>query len=254
MNRREFAKNAFMATAMAAAPAGMISSTDDSGISSSGPMGTALGFKPLFNGRDLSGFTDMNTSEDTWYVENGLLKCTGQPIGVMRTEKQYENFILDVEWRHMEPGGNSGFFVWANGTPYKDRPFPTGIEVQMLDPQWAVINDGAEEYAHGHLFPVMGLEGTTPDNPSEIARGRSRSLENRVKGTGQWNRYIVACIDGTIKLAVNGKFVNGMRSANRKKGYICPESEGFEIHFRRIDIMELPGSVISPDQVAPKVG
>lgn len=209
-----------------------------------------LSFKPLFNGKDLNGFKDVNTSADTWWVEEGILKCTGQPIGVMRTEKMYQNFILDIEWRHMEPGGNSGVFVWADGKPYKDQPYPKGMEVQMLDVQWAEINDRPVEYVHGHLFPAMNLEGTIPDNPSEI-EGRSYALENRVNGTGEWNRYIVVCVDGTLKLAVNGKFVNGIRSTKRKKGYICPESEGSEVHFRKIDIMELPGGVISKDQMAP---
>ena len=210
-------------------------------------------FKKLFNGRDLTNFVDVNTSDDTWKVEDGILKCTGWPIGVMRTEKQYENFILDVEWRFLEEGGNSGMFVWADGEPFEDRPFPTGMEVQMLDPEWAVINERPVEYVHGHLFPVMGLEGTIPDNPSEI-RGRSKALENRMNNTFQWNRYILVAVDGTLKLSVNGKFVNGIRSPKRKKGYICPEAEGAEIHFRKIDIMELPGSVITEDQIAPKVG
>lgn len=212
-----------------------------------------LQFKKLFNGKNLDGFVDVNTSEDTWYVEDQILKCTGDPIGVIRTEKQYENFVLDIEWRHMEPGGNSGVFILANGGPYQERPFPTGVEVQMVDPGIAEIRDIVEDYAHGQLFPVSGLEGTTPDTPFEISPSRSNPLEFRVNGAGEWNRYIVTCIDGVIKLSVNGKFVNGIRSENRKKGYICPESEGYEVHFRKIDIMELPGGILDPGQAAPIV-
>lgn len=213
----------------------------------------APGFEPIFNGKNLDGFVDVNTSADTWRVEDGLLVCSGHPTGVMRTEKQYENFVLDIEWRCMEAGGNSGVFVWADGAPYGDRPFPTGVEVQMLDPAWAEMNERPVEYVHGHLFPVMGLEGTVPDNPSDVVEGRSYALDHRVKRAGAWNRYIVVCVDGALKLSVNGRFVNGIRSPNRKKGYICPESEGAEIHFRRIDVMELPGGVITPEQIAPQV-
>jgi hypothetical protein len=251
MNRREFAKNALMASAALGTGSGLSAL---SGSNFREPGGEIPQFKKLFNGRDLTNFVDVNTSEDTWYVEDGILKCTGWPIGVMRTEKQYENFILDIEWKFMEEGGNSGCFVWADGEPFEDRPFPTGMEVQMLDPQWAVINERPVEYVQGHLFPVMGLQGTIPDNPSEVVNGRSKSLEHRMNNTFEWNRYIVVCVDGTLKLSVNGKFVNGIRSPKRKKGYICPESEGFEVHFRKIDIMELPGSVISDDQIAPVVG
>ncbi|MDA0677143.1 MAG: DUF1080 domain-containing protein, partial [Chloroflexi bacterium] len=68
-------------------------------------------FVSLFNGRDLTGWEHVNTAADTWSVKNGLLVCSGQPIGVMRSAKQYENFVLHIEWRHMQPGGNSGVFV-----------------------------------------------------------------------------------------------------------------------------------------------
>lgn len=250
MDRKEFAKHALLGSAMVTAlPAMGISGEGDPAAL---PDEAVPSFRPLFNGKDLSGFVDVNTSEDTWWIEDGILKTTGEPIGVIRTEKQYQNFILDIEWRHMEPGGNSGVFVWSNGTSHEDSPYPKGMEVQMLDTQWAEINDRPVEYVHGHLFPAMNLEGTIPDNPSEI-EGRSYALENRVNGTGEWNRYIVVCVDGTIKLAVNGKFVNGIRSPKRKKGYICPESEGSEMHFRKIDIMELPGGVISSEEIAPVV-
>src|SRR5690242_8848249 len=73
-------------------------------------------FRDLFNGKDLSGWVNINTDKNTWSVRDGLLVCTGHPIGVMRTDRQYENFILHVEWRHMESGGNSGVFAWSEGS------------------------------------------------------------------------------------------------------------------------------------------
>ena len=60
-------------------------------------------------------------------------------------------------------------------------------------------------------------------------------------------------MDGVVKLSVNGKFVNGIRNSQYKKGYLCLESEGAEIHFRNLKIMELPGGVISPEEIAPIV-
>ncbi|MFM7604623.1 MAG: DUF1080 domain-containing protein, partial [Prosthecobacter sp.] len=83
----------------------------------------------LFNGKDLAGWVDVNTSKDTWKVQDGLLVCSGLPIGVMRSEKQYENFILHIEWRHMKPGGNSGVFLWSDATPAPGKELPKGLEV-----------------------------------------------------------------------------------------------------------------------------
>jgi hypothetical protein len=198
---------------------------------------------------------NVNTAPDTWHVEKDILVCSGRPIGVMRSEKQYENFILHIEWMHMELGGNSGTFIWSNAKPPEDTRLPDGVEVQMLELDWINLNkkDGVtppEAYVHGELFGVGGVV-TVPDNP----RGpRSKSIENRCKGKGEWNVYDAVCVDGVVKLSVNGKFVNGISKSSQKKGYLCLESEGGEIHFRNIRIIELPSGVISSDQTAPVAG
>lgn len=192
-----------------------------------------------------------NTLPKTWSVDGNELVCYGKPIGVVRSEKQYENFLLHVEWKHMEAGGNSGVFVWSSAQPDAESRLPDGVEVQMLELDWVNLNlrDGKKPpiaYVHGELFGVGGVT-TVPDNP----RGeRSKSVENRCKGKGEWNTYEVVCVDGTIKLSVNGKFVNGVTNSSQKKGYICLESEGAEIHFRNLKIVELPPSAITMDKAA----
>jgi hypothetical protein len=197
---------------------------------------------------------NVNTADDTWSKQKNLLVCKGIPIGVMRSEKQYENFILHIEWKHIEPGGNSGVFVWSNANPPEESRLPDGVEVQMLELDWINLHkkDGItppDAYVHGELFGVGGVV-TIPDNP----RGpRSKSVENRCYGKGIWNTYDVVCVDGVVKLSVNGKFVNGISRATQKKGYICLESEGAQIHFRNIKIVELPSGVITGEQTAPVI-
>ncbi len=213
------------------------------------------GYRPLFNGKDLSGWMPVNTAPETWTVRDGLLVCSGHPTGVMRSAKQYENFILHIEWRHMEAGGNSGVFIWSAGTVPAGKSLPKGMEVQMLELDWVkrhALPDGSLRpiaYVHGELFGANGLQ-TTPDNP----RGkRSKSIENRCLGRGQWNTYDVVAVDGVVKLSVNGKFVNGVSQASVRKGYLCLESEGAEIHFRNIHIMELPPGITTPETIAPLI-
>src|SRR5690606_22261775 len=75
----------------------------------------------------------VNTPAETWSLKKNELICTGKPLGVMRSEKQYENFILHVEWKHMEAGGNSGMFVWSSARADEKSPLPDGVEVQMLE-------------------------------------------------------------------------------------------------------------------------
>lgn len=218
----------------------IVGAGEEASIPQSAPV--PLGFVSLFNGKDLTNWVDVNTSPETWSVRDGLLVCSGKPIGVMRSARQYENFILVIEWRHMEAGGNSGVFLWSDAVPQQSR-LPKGMEVQMLELEWPRINakaDGTPQhpgYVSGELFGAGGMRAV-PENP----RGnRSMSHEMRCKGKGEWNRYVVVAVDGTVKLSINGKFVNGIREADLRKGYLCLEAEGAEIHFRRIEIMELPG-------------
>ncbi|SHF39403.1 protein of unknown function [Mariniphaga anaerophila] len=206
--------------------------------------GKEVPWQNVLDNSDVAGNTvswmQVNTEPETWKVDGEVLICSGLPIGVIRSEKEYENFIMHIEWRHMEAGGNSGTFVWSKAIPGDNR-LPDGVEVQMLELDWVNQNMRNGEkppiaYVHGELFGVGGVE-IVPDNP----RGkRSKSIENRCKGKGEWNTYDVVCVDGTVKLSVNGKFVNGISQSSQKKGFICLEAEGAEIQFRNIKIVKLP--------------
>lgn len=221
-----------------------------SGMPARGPAEDVPSWKDLFNGRDLTGWVNVNCAPDTWTVRDGVIVCSGKPTGVLRTERMYENFILHIEWMHLEAGGNSGCFAWAGAVPEADSPFPKGLEIQMLELEWPNLNrdkDGKPRdigYVSGELFGVGGNK-VVPDNP----RGqRSQSFELRCKGKGEWNVYDVVAVDGVVKLAINGKFVNGVSKATQRKGYLCLESEGSEIHFRNLKILELPPGRATPEQ------
>src|SRR5437899_8810751 len=83
------------------------------------------GFRPLFNGKDLTGWVHVNDHPDTWKVKDGMIVTTGFPIGFLRTDRMYENFILEFEWNHQPRNdnreGNSGMFVWADPLPAKGQ-------------------------------------------------------------------------------------------------------------------------------------
>ena len=200
------------------------------------------------------GWVDVNTTDTTWYKKGDTLVGKGWPIGVVRSERMYQNFIMHVQWRHMEKGGNSGIFVWCDAQPESHNRLPSGVEVQMLELDWVNQNKRNGEtppiaYVHGELFGA-GKTKTIPDNP----RGeRSKSIENRCLGVGEWNTYTVVCVDGTIKLAVNGKYVNGIRQSSQRKGYLCLEAEGARIEFRNLQIIELDEGYILPEQIVEKL-
>jgi len=189
-------------------------------------------FVPLFDGTDLSGWHNVNCAPSTWTVEDGMIVCSGFPTGVLRTDRQYENFILELEWRHLKPGGNSGVFVWSDPVTARGQPYSRGIEVQVLDGR-----EGGWFTSDGDVFPIHGAT-MVPDNGREGMR--AFPTEKHAKPSPEWNHYRVECQDGRIRLAVNGVFVTSGSKCDPRKGYICLESEGSPVQFRNIVLKELP--------------
>lgn len=194
-------------------------------------------------------FVNVNCDPDTWTWDGGLAKCTGKPVGVIRSQKKYTNFELVAQWRHLRSGGNSGIFVWTSDEALKDlKPNalpPGGIEVQVLDhgyaeqyekstgkkPDWFTTN--------GDVFPV-GKAKMKPFPPTAPGGSRSFPRKNLSKGVNEWNHYYVRAINGEVRLWVNGEEVSGGTECDPKTGYLCLESEGAPVEFKDLRIRELP--------------
>ena len=202
--------------------------------------------------RDLvkADFTRVNCEPTTWTWTNEMIHCTGQPVGVIRTIKQFTNFELVVQWRHLRSAGNSGVFVWATPESIKaleqgNGQLPTGVEVQVLDHGYKeqYEKDGKNKATwfttNGDVFPTGStrMKAFLPISPDG---SRSFPSKNLSKGIGEWNHYYVRCINGEVRLWVNGEEVSGGTSIQPAQGYLCLESEGSPIDFKNLRIRELP--------------
>jgi Domain of Unknown Function (DUF1080) len=202
----------------------------------------------LFNGTDLLGWTNVNCAPETWSVTNGMIYCTGLPTGALRTLRQYENFVLELDWMHLRSGGNSGVFIWASPIGAPGVPFLRAVEVQVLDHGYNEKGKGEWYTTHGDVFPI---HGSTMAPFGRYNGMRSFPSEERSKGYGEWNHYRVACTNGVIRLSVNGKEVSGGARCNYRKGYLGLESEGAPILFKNLRITELPSGGAPVGESAP---
>lgn len=231
-----FAGFALLAAASAAEDDGSLRKAT---IDGNGPGWNALGERD---------FVNVNCDPDTWTWKDGAAHCTGRPVGVIRSQKPYTNFELVAEWRHLKSGGNSGIFVWGSRQSLdalKPGELPHGIEVQVLDHGYA------EQYkkqqgkkpdwftTHGDVFPT-GPAKMTPFPPTSPDGRRSFPRKQLSKGVGEWNHYYVRCINGEVRLWVNGEEVSGGTGCEPRSGYLCLESEGSPVEFRHLRLRELP--------------
>jgi hypothetical protein len=203
------------------------------------------GFVPLFNGRNLDGWVNVNCAPDTWTVRDGMIHSSGKPICELRTARMFENFILELEYQHLDPQGNAGVFIWGDALTATGQPFVRAIEVQVLDGR------NTDNYtSHGDVFAIHGAR-MTPDRPHPGGWMRSLPSERRARPAGEWNHYRITGRNGTLKLAVNGKEVSGGYDITPRKGYIHLESEGGRVLYRNLRIKELPSeATLAPDQIA----
>ncbi len=181
----------------------------------------------LFNGQDLSGWAfvlhDKGVDPMTvWSVTDGVIHCTGKPSGYMRTEADYADYQLHVEWRWPGEAGNSGVLLHMSEP---DTIWPRSIECQLMSGNagdfWVI---GGTEFAEQ-------VETSTRRVPK-----RAGSSENPV---GQWNSYEIVCRGNTIRVLVNGVLQNEATETTVSSGKICLQSEGRPIEFRNIYIESL---------------
>lgn len=190
------------------------------------------GWKLLFNGKDLSGWTIIG-DPDSWTVEGGTLYCRGKGGGMIYADGVYKNFELKLEFK-LTPKANSGVFL---RTWDKNDPVQTGIEVQILD------SYGVEKPTRHDCGALYDIQAPTV---------------NAVKPPGEWNAYHILCRDYQIVVYLNGKKVNEVDlskwtephrnpdgTPNKFKypynqmvrpGYIALQNHGNPLWFRNIKI------------------
>jgi len=136
------------------------------------------GWFPLFNGVDLTGWQATGQHPEAFYVKDGLIESDGSGGGWLRTNKEFENFVLRLEYK-LSKGANSGIAIRA--LP-EGNPAFTGMEIQLLD------NHGQKPSPH--------TTGAIYDSVAPSA--------NMSKPADQWNEIEITCNNRQVKVVLNG--------------------------------------------------
>lgn len=188
----------------------------------------------LFNGEDLSGWKAVVPDaesfkikpEEVWNVQDGVLVCKGTPVGYIRTEKEYTNFILKLQWRFSpvtKQAGNSGVLFRMIGP---DKVWPKSVEAQL------------QSESAGDFWNIDDFQMST--DPARTNGRNTRKTHGGVeRPIGEWNEYEITVNKGEVILRVNGEELNRAWNVAEVPGKICLQSEGAEIHFRKIRLIPL---------------
>lgn len=196
----------------------------------------------LFNGTDLSGWhVDVPAMDNNpeainpFIVRDGMLVSLGTPGGHLITDKEYENYRLEVEYRFAATPGNCGVLVHASTPRALYDMFPKSLEVQMEHTNagdfWCIVEDitvpNMEEYRG-------------PKENWGITEGKERRIRKHTDGAekpvGEWNNMIIECVGDEVKVWVNDVFVNFGYDCTAQKGQLALQAEGSEVEFRKIEL------------------
>ncbi|MEQ8765751.1 MAG: DUF1080 domain-containing protein [Planctomycetota bacterium] len=181
----------------------------------------------LFDGKTFEGWTHhlSNPSvpfEKVWQIEDGVIQCSGQPAGYIRTEADFTSYVLTLEWR-FDPArgpGNSGVLLRMIG---EDKVWPKSIEAQLQ---------------HRNAGDIWNIDQFGMDVDPQRTQGRRtvKLQPSSEKPMGEWNRYEITLDRGRLKLVVNGVLQNTATWCDEVPGKICLQSEGAYIELRNIEL------------------
>jgi len=167
------------------------------------------GFTALFNGNDMSGWTEKGKAPVHWTAKDGVLSFDGRGADLFSVGK-FSNFVLFVDWK-VEKNGNSGVYL-RGGNPQ--------AEINDADNPKSPLSNGTS----GGLYPDKA--------PTKRA----------AKPTGEWNRFEITVEKGVISVILNGeKTIDSFKKEWSKNagGSIGFQNHGTPVWYKNIYIKKL---------------
>ena len=206
-------------------------------------------WKPLFNGKDLTGWKTHPDRPGDWKVENGILVGGESGLSHLFSERgNYKNFHLRAEIMIVGATSGSLYFHSEYGFNFNLKrvednsgfAIPVGYEIMLTPPS------GPGSHASASSGPVGAFARLTPPGIEH-----SRHLPpSDVPKSGDWVMLEVIAQGDQITILGNGKVVlEYLETAPfRKQGhFVLQPWWGSAIHVRKIEIKELP---VSPPSLA----
>ncbi|SEB05489.1 3-keto-disaccharide hydrolase [Pedobacter hartonius] len=200
-------------------------------LSIAGLSGVSAQNSSLFDGKTLKGWKKTAGSA-TYQVVNGVIIGTtveGSGNSFLVTEKEYQDFVLDIDVKLESPKGNSGVQVRSHfdpsGNQGKGKVFGRQAEIDPTDRKWSggVYDEGRREW----LYPLSL-------NPSA---GDAYKKDD-------YNHLKIECIGNEMKTWINGVPASYVIDTLDKSGFIALQVHGIteaaeagkKVYFKNIKI------------------
>jgi hypothetical protein len=170
------------------------------------------GFKPLFNGKDFTGWRFSGGKEDgaraatNWKAQDGMILLSGGSEPHLATEQEYADFELRLQWRALRDPYNSGLFIRSG-----------------------------QKVGANQINLAKGKEG---DFVNGKVKG-AKPVPQLQKPAKEWNDWRVLVRGDKVTFWCNGQKAWEATGIRPAKGYIGIQAEGAPIEFRNLRIREI---------------
>ncbi len=179
-------------------------------------------FKPLFNGKSLSGWNAMPGGK--WEVRNdailGTSKQSEKRHGILLSDRKYSDFIIKIKFRVNQ--GNSGFYFRTEKV--KSAVSVNGFQVEVDNSQKT-----------GGLYETGGRKW--------VCQPSRQAIEKRKYTPGEWTDLKLRAVGRNILLKINGVVCSELiNDPGRTQGYFGLQLHGnqeMSVEYKDILIKEL---------------
>jgi len=180
----------------------------------------------LFDGSSLAGWVVENSDDGNFSVRDGAIRVA-EPGGWLRFDRSLSDFQLNLEFRLVTDGADSGVFVRAAAVDGFIRGWPNqSYQVQLRDmdqPSNFLPLGGV--YRHG-----MG------DGPTEHDHEAVATL---YRGVGAWHTLEIEAVGDRLVVRLDGTRITSAEGIANERGYIGFQGEIGAVEYRNIRIREL---------------
>lgn len=191
------------------------------------------GFKALFDGKTLNGWTLVKGHGPGYVVKDGIIVCPKEGGGNLYTEAEYANFVLRFEFK-LSPGGNNGIGIRS---PLTGDAAYQGMEIQILDhddPQYKGWLKPAQH--HGSIYDVVpaktGFLKPVGEWNSEEITANGRKITIKLNGT--------TIVDANLDDVKDPEVLKKHPGLARSTGHIGLLGHGSLVEFRNLRVKTLP--------------
>jgi hypothetical protein len=177
-----------------------------------------IDFTSIFDGKTLNGWKMAGEGKFVLVESDSALQSEGGMGLLWYSEKIYKNFILKLEWKASDEGGNSGVFVrFPDPDDNPNNAVREGYEIQIDDKAGDVIHQT------GAIYDFAA--------PSKVVS----------KSPGQWNTVEIQAIDQSYTIIINGEKVTEFTGSRSTEGYVGLQAhdDKSKVLFRNIIIKEI---------------